>query len=347
MNKEINLTETELTIINDAQTIRCNIQNTVAADSTSDYVFANNPLTEQEARLAIINLNILLCVSIKNDDAVKHLIESVISHSSNAGCTNYDTLIKSIAESANLMMQEHNYSKEDICKLHSKLKGFIKSQKLPPARNLYISDCHFFHDGINRFMDKRGFAGYKEMNEYMIQKWNNKVTPRDHVYVLGDFSIAKGEKTNEILKKLNGKLHLIIGNHDKFLEDKSFDKERFLSIDPYKEIRDNKKVIILSHYPVFCYKGQYRRDEDGNPMTYMLYGHVHNTHDEMLVHRFIMETRMTKVGSKYASEPTPIPCNMINCFCMFSDYQPMTLDEWIEIDELRRNRLEISDSAQE
>jgi hypothetical protein len=32
---------------------------------------------------------------------------------------------------------------------------------------------------------------------------------------------------------------------------------------------------------------------------------------------------------------------------MFSDYQPMTLDEWIEIDELRRNRLEISDSAQE
>ena len=82
-------------------------------------------------------------------------------------------------------------------------------------------------------------------------------------------------------------------------------------------------------------------------MTYMLYGHVHNTHDEMLVHRFIMETRMTKVGSKYASEPTPIPCNMFNCFCMFSDYQPMTLDEWIEIDELRRNRLEISDSAQE
>ena len=41
MNKEINLAETELTIINDAQTIRCNIQNTVAADSTSDYVFVS------------------------------------------------------------------------------------------------------------------------------------------------------------------------------------------------------------------------------------------------------------------------------------------------------------------
>lgn len=31
-----------------------------------------------------------------------------------------------------------------------------------------------------------------------------------------------------------------------------------------------------------------------------------------------------------------IPCHMINCFCMFSDYQPLTLDEWIENDRRRR-----------
>ena len=68
----------------------------------------------------------------------------------------------------------------------------------------------------------------------------------------------------------------------------------------------------------------------------MLYGHVHNTHDEALINRFIMETRATKVMSRHATEPEPIPCNMINCFCMFSDYQPMTLDEWIVIDRKRR-----------
>lgn len=32
-----------------------------------------------------------------------------------------------------------------------------------------------------------------------------------------------------------------------------------------------------------------------------------------------------------------VPCQLINCFCMYSDYVPMTLDEWIEIDKQRRN----------
>lgn len=34
-----------------------------------------------------------------------------------------------------------------------------------------------------------------------------------------------------------------------------------------------------------------------------------------------------------------VPCQLINCFCMYSDYVPMTLDEWIEIDKQRRNIL--------
>ena len=34
-----------------------------------------------------------------------------------------------------------------------------------------------------------------------------------------------------------------------------------------------------------------------------------------------------------------VPCQLINCFCMYSDYVPMTLDEWIEIDKRRRNIL--------
>ncbi len=29
---------------------------------------------------------------------------------------------------------------------------------------------------------------------------------------------------------------------------------------------------------------------------------------------------------------------MINCFCMFSDYIPLTLDEWIQVDRERREK---------
>jgi len=72
----------------------------------------------------------------------------------------------------------------------------------------------------------------------------------------------------------------------------------------------------------------------------MLYGHVHNTQDEKLLNHFILETRQAKVKSKYDDEPKAVPCQMINCFCMFSDYQPLTLDEWIANDQKRRKALE-------
>ena len=73
----------------------------------------------------------------------------------------------------------------------------------------YIADCHFFHRSLNEKMDQRGFADAEEMNEYMIQKWNHKVRPRDEVVILGDFSMEKGEKTNEILRRLHGRLYQI------------------------------------------------------------------------------------------------------------------------------------------
>ena len=91
----------------------------------------------------------------------------------------------------------------------------------------YISDCHFFHRSLNIAMDCRGFASAEEMNEYMIKKWNNKVRPQDEIVILGDFSMGKGTETNELLDRLNGIKFLIEGNHDKFLDDRKFDRSKF------------------------------------------------------------------------------------------------------------------------
>ena len=85
------------------------------------------------------------------------------------------------------------------------------------------------------------------------------------------------------------------------------------------------------------YNGPYRLDEEGNPKTYMLYGHVHDTQDQRLLEQFQEITRNTKtINAK--GEAQSIPCNMINCFCMYSDYEPLTLDEWIALDKKRRNQ---------
>lgn len=203
----------------------------------------------------------------------------------------------------------------------------------------YIADLHFYHSDLNTRMDNRGFESMEAMNSYMIDKWNRKVRKNDEVVILGDFSLAKGGQTNELVKQLNGRLHLIRGNHDRFLHDKEFDTGLFKWIEPYKEVSDNRRKVILSHYPVFCYNGQYRRNSKGNPTSFMLYGHVHNTYDEVLLNRFINETKESRRTTYKEEGEISIPCQMINCFCMFSDYEPLTLDEWIECDMKRRMKM--------
>ena len=203
----------------------------------------------------------------------------------------------------------------------------------------YISDCHFFHENLNFKMDHRGFPSAEAMNDYMIRQWNNKVRRNDEVVILGDFSVGNAELTNELLKHLNGKLFLIRGNHDDFyLSKSSFRSDRFVWVKDYAEMNDNGRVVVLSHYPIMCYNGQYRKDPEGNPRRYMLYGHVHNTLDERLINTFInIEKASYHIGRN--GEKEYVPCNMINCFCMFSDYIPLSLEEWIAVDKERREKM--------
>ena len=92
----------------------------------------------------------------------------------------------------------------------------------------YISDLHFFHKNIIKYMDHRDFENIEEMHDYMIKQWNNKVKVNDDVIVLGDLSLGKGKETNDILKKLHGNIYLIKGNHDHYLKDHEFDINLFI-----------------------------------------------------------------------------------------------------------------------
>lgn len=287
-----------------------------------------------EARQALPVFDFFRSVYSGNVEAVKRLAVAQHKMGPHAGIEYYDGMIadyRSIMESLS-----ENYTTDDVLHLQNRIKGFVKEQKAAPPRTLYIADCHFYHRRLNAEMDRRGFASVDAMNDHMIGQWNSSVNARDTVYILGDFSLAGGFQTSGILQCLNGKKHLIVGNHDKYLKDKHFETRRLQSVQQYAEIRDHGRTVILSHYPIFCYKGQYRRDKEGRPLVYMLYGHVHDTHDERLINRFIRETRATLARSRYSDQPEPIPCNLINCFCMFNDYKPATLDEWIAIDRKRR-----------
>ena len=52
------------------------------------------------------------------------------------------------------------------------------------------------------------------MDEELIKRWNEKVSPEDEVYHLGDVGLISCAKLKIILERLNGKIYLIKGNHE-------------------------------------------------------------------------------------------------------------------------------------
>lgn len=203
----------------------------------------------------------------------------------------------------------------------------------------YIADTHFFHKNLIERMDNRPFKSIDEMNEYMINQWNSRVNRNDEVVILGDFSFGNVEQTNKLLSTLKGKLYMIKGNHDKVLERVGLNINRFEWIKDYAEINDtegnNRRKVILSHYPIIMYNGQYRYKECvEESYVYMLHGHVHDTNDNKLLDKFKVITRNTLTKNREGNI-VKIPCNIINCFCMFSGYVPLTLSEWIKLDNSR------------
>lgn len=200
----------------------------------------------------------------------------------------------------------------------------------------YISDLHFGHARINDSIDHRGFANAETMDKYMITQWNSRVREDDEVFILGDLTVfTDGEKVNQLLKGCRKKI-LIVGNHDNYLESSEFRKELFQQITPYLELQDTGRKVILSHYPMMFYNEQYRRNIKKAPKTYMLYGHVHNGPDEQVIMEYQERIRQQKRRNTVSGKTESVPCQMINCFCMFSEYIPSTLDEWIALDNIRK-----------
>lgn len=128
----------------------------------------------------------------------------------------------------------------------------------------FIGDTHFDDKNINDFAE-RGFKSVKEMNEYIVNCWNNVITDSDIVYIVGDFVNSKyNVETAELILGLRGHKILIRGNHDTLCDDEYYE----LGIE---KVYDNPIVLdnffIVSHEPMFM----------NNSMPYVnIFAHVHN-----------------------------------------------------------------------
>ncbi len=111
-----------------------------------------------------------------------------------------------------------------------------------------VSDTHFGHSGVCRFMREDGVTKLRpwdspeEMDEAMVKAWNEKVKPTDKVYHLGDVVINR--RALKTLARLNGDKVLIRGNHDIFRDDEY--REYFRELRAYHVMNG----CILSHIPI-------------------------------------------------------------------------------------------------
>ena len=134
-----------------------------------------------------------------------------------------------------------------------------------------ISDPHFDHEKIIEF-GGRPYESIEEMNESLIEKWNRTVTKNDMVICLGDWG-WRGQKSYEYAKRLNGKIRLVMGNHDSG-NIKSL-------INNFHSVHGSLKKgrLLLTHIPIVYDK--YRM------WDYIVHGHIHREEDGIKDFRYI------------------------------------------------------------
>lgn len=135
----------------------------------------------------------------------------------------------------------------------------------------FTSDLHFDHEKIIKHAN-RPFSCVEEMNAALIHNWNSRIDVSDDVYILGDLSMKGATYVNELLAKLNGRKYLIKGNHDKFADQTTFDRNLLIWIQNYYEFDYQNERFILFHYPI----------EEWNHFFHgsiHLHGHQHNHAD--------------------------------------------------------------------
>jgi calcineurin-like phosphoesterase family protein len=129
----------------------------------------------------------------------------------------------------------------------------------------FTSDTHFGHDNIIRTC-KRPFSNAQEMDEALIARWNERVRPGDTVYHLGDFTFRNSTGADAYLARLNGKIHLVAGNHD--TETLAKHANLFASVNLILEVNVRDQRLVLCHYPMREWHGSWRQ-------AWHLFGHVH------------------------------------------------------------------------
>lgn len=132
----------------------------------------------------------------------------------------------------------------------------------------YTSDTHFSHARILEY-SSRLFVSIEAHDEELVRRWNDRVKPRDLVYHLGDFALGPSGTAARWRARLNGRILLVLGNHDR-------SRSHMIAAGFDVVVKDLVAVVgdvmvLMTHRPP---KGE---PQDLVGLT-VLHGHVHQTY---------------------------------------------------------------------
>jgi calcineurin-like phosphoesterase family protein len=149
----------------------------------------------------------------------------------------------------------------------------------------FTADQHFGHENIIKFTN-RPFSSVEEMDQTLIDRWNEVVAPDDTVWHLGDFTLGDADKARYYFQRLNG-TKFVLGNywhHDKRwlkgVEDSYTRKFQYapyvylyvqspLYVMSFPELGNKyPRKITLCHYPMISWEASYHGE-------WHLFGHCH------------------------------------------------------------------------
>lgn len=147
------------------------------------------------------------------------------------------------------------------------------------------------------------------MDETLVANWNQVVTNGDTIYIVGDLMFRTQTHPLDVLKRLKGKKHLILGNHDRGWLNKIEATDFFKSVESYTEISDGKRKLALCHYPMMSWGGTGKG-------SYLIHGHIHNNREAAY---WPLLARMD---------------HALNASVEINHYQPVTFDQLVYNNDL-------------
>lgn len=139
-------------------------------------------------------------------------------------------------------------------------------------RAWFTADLHFGHRAILKYTD-RPFSDLDDMKMHIVSMWNRHIRHSDDVYVLGDFTFEKKQEALDTFHALNGRKHLIVGNHDG-------DPTRKLpweTVSHIKTFRGEDVRIVMCHYPMLTWNNAHHG-------ALHIHGHSHGNINHLNAH---------------------------------------------------------------